>query len=295
LAKLTKSLRIKAIKDISDRLSTEEWTTIDLTLKTFGLPISDTWSGDKRSYVIDKVGDAEDEVLGELADHFGMEGYAEVSTSPPDPPFWQEGKLRVFLSHLSAQREQAAQIKEQMQWRGMSGFVAHNDIEPTMEWQVEIETALASCDLLVAIFHPGFVESRWCDQEIGYALGRGVPVFTVKCGQDPHGFVGRFQSLNGNGKSPVQIAEDVFERAISHKKLQSRTADILVSLFIDCGSYATARERIGLLENLKVWKAGYSTRIIQAIEDNSQVRDSWGVPERVSKLVEKWNAAGFAT
>jgi hypothetical protein len=68
-----------------------------------------------------------------------------------------------------------------------------------------------------------------------------------------------------------------------------------VNLFIDSGSYSTAKERIGLLEKLKVWKSGYSSRVIQAAKDNSQVRESWGVPDRIEKLIEKWKAAGFAS
>jgi len=170
----------------------------------------------------------------------------------------------------------------------MSAFVAHNDIEPTAEWQIEIETALSTCDLLVAIFHPGFVDSKWCDQEIGYALGRGIPVFTVKCGQDPHGFVGRFQSFNGNGKAPVAIAEDILVAALHHKILQDRMVPIVVDLFVNSGSFAAAKDRIGYLEQIQVWKKDYSRKIEKAVEDNSQVSGSWGVPERVKNLAKKW-------
>ena len=170
----------------------------------------------------------------------------------------------------------------------MSGFVAHNDINPTLEWQIEIETALATCDMLVALIHPDFVHSKWCDQEIGYALGRGIPVFTVRCGEDPHGFISRFQAFNGNGKAPHQIAKELFEATIDHKKLQEKMADIVIDLFVNSSGFASAKERVGYVERLKVWDESYSDRIKKAVKTNSQVSGSWGVTEQVKQLIKKW-------
>jgi len=106
MTKLTKSQRLKAIKEIAGSLAHEDWTTIDLTLKTFGFPIASQWSGDTTSYIVDKIGDAQDEQLAELAEHFGIDGYSTGSTPSPDPPFWSEGSFeysfRILL--LSASR-----------------------------------------------------------------------------------------------------------------------------------------------------------------------------------------------
>lgn len=289
---LTKSQRVKVIQDIAVHLEAEEWTTIDLILKQFGLPYSDQWSGDKQSYIVEMIGGAKDQELVELGQHFGMDfGAAGAAAAAPETPYWTEGKLRVFISHLTTERQQAADIQKALARLGMSGFVAHNDIHPTVEWQIEIETALSTCEMLVALIHPDFKASAWCDQEIGYALGRGVPVFAVRCGADPHGFVGRFQAFNGNGKTPSQIATELFEAAIDHKKLQDRMADIVIDLFVNSGSFATAKDRIGYVERLKVWDKSYSGRLIKALKTNDQVSGSWGVPERISALVKQWKPA----
>lgn len=71
--KLTKSQRVKVIQDVANHLSAEDWTTIDLTLKQFGFPISDQWSGDQKSYVVQSISDGSDEALAELGQHFGMQ------------------------------------------------------------------------------------------------------------------------------------------------------------------------------------------------------------------------------
>lgn len=290
--KLSKSQRVKVIKDVADQLVADDWTTVDLTLKQFGQPIKDEWSGNIKSYVIAMISDATDDDLIELGQHFGMLSAGEhASVAALETPYWQEGQLKVFISHLTSERKEAANIQTGLARYGMSGFVAHNDINPTVEWQIEIETALATCDMLVALIHPDFVKSAWCDQEIGYALGRGVPVFTVRCGADPHGFVGRFQAFNGNGKTPSQISKELFEAAIAHKKLQERMADIVIDLFINSGTFALAKERVAYLEQLKVWDAVYSTRITKAVKTNSQISGSWGVSEQVNQIVKNRKAA----
>lgn len=288
--KLTKSQRVKVIQDTAKHLEGEDWTTIDLTLKQFGFPISDQWSGDTKSYIVKMVEDAKDDDLVELGQHLGMQldGQDVAAVAERDMPYWQDGQLRVFISHLTGERVEAANVQTALRRYGLSGFVAHNDINPTAEWQIEIETALATCDLLVALIHPEFVQSKWCDQEVGYALGRGIPVFTVRCGADPHGFVSRFQAFNGNGKTPGQIAKELFEAAVDHKKLQDKMADIVIDLLVNSNSFATAKERIGYVERLKTWDKSYSRRLMRALKTNGQISGSYGVPAQIDALVKRW-------
>jgi hypothetical protein len=106
-------------------------------------------------------------------------------------------------------------------------------------------------------------------------------------GADPHGFVSRFQAFNGNGKTAEQIASELVDASIVHKKLREQMAGILVDLFVKSGSFATAKRRIGLIERLTYWRPEFSGRIAEAAETNGQISGSWGVPERVTDLVDK--------
>src|ERR1700722_735851 len=171
---LTPSYRVTLIAEIAGRLANEEYPLIDLTLKQFSLPGADEWNGGKYAYVLQMLDEAPDQALLDLAQHVG---FKIEHAGPPriDPPFWRTGMLRVFVTHLAANRAFAGALQEALLRFGISGFVAHNDIEPTVEWQTEIETALATCDALVALLHENFHDSNWTDQEIGFAMGRGVP------------------------------------------------------------------------------------------------------------------------
>ena len=126
------------------------------------------------------------------------------------PYHWTpEGYFRSSLARLSDHHGFAGEMREWFKRLGIAAFVAHEDIEPTHEWQLMIESALDSMDALVALLHPTFHMSRWCDQEVGIAIGKQKLVLSVRLGADPHGFIGKYQAVSGAGKYGLQLAEEV--------------------------------------------------------------------------------------
>lgn len=285
---LSASQRITLLTEISARLQMEEWHLIDLTLSQFGLPTTDAWQGgSKNAYVIEISKGANDNVLIELAQHVGFL-FEEVPKPGIDPPFWRKRMFRLFISHLSSEKILAAQLQKALLAYGISNFVAHNDIKPTLEWQTQIETALATADSLVALLHPAFHASNWTDQEIGFAMGRGLPVFAIRFGQDPYGFIGRFQGFVGGGKTPETLARELFDAYCKNKQSHKRMGEVLLNLFEDSSNFNIAKARISHLEQLEVWDSSFVPRLKAAAEANSQISGSWGVPERVQAVAKKW-------
>jgi hypothetical protein len=95
---------------------------------------------------------------------------------------WDTPSFRLFVSHQSANRDQAHDLKLWFkEGYGIDAFVAHDDIKPTLLWQDVIEEHLAEMDGLLAVLTPGFHESDWTDQEVGFGLGRGVLVSWNEC------------------------------------------------------------------------------------------------------------------
>ncbi|WP_316168193.1 MULTISPECIES: TIR domain-containing protein [unclassified Bradyrhizobium] len=285
---LTPSQRISLKKEIADRLQQESYPLIDATLKEFDLPTSEEWSGEKHDYLLEMLKSSPDQILIDLASHVGFNFEETVTPSLVAPAFWQNGMLRVFLSHLAVHKVKAAKLQEAFLEFGISCFVAHTDIEPTATWQTEIETALATCDALIALLHPGFHASDWTDQEIGFAMGRGLPIFSVRVGEDPYGFIGRFQAFNAKGKETETLAREIFDAFRKNKQTEQRMSEVLVGMFEHSRTFAEAKSRIGLLEDIKAWRPTFSSRLLAAIDANSQISGSWGVPERAMALVKKW-------
>ena len=129
---------------------------------------------------------------------------------------WNDKGFRVFLSHKTEVKKETAQLKNQLGLFGISCFVAHEDIHPTKIWQDEIENALASMDGFVALLTADFHNSDWTDQEVGFALARGVPIIAVRLGKDPYGFIGKFQALSSSWNS---AAEEIVKILIKNEKM----------------------------------------------------------------------------
>ncbi|WP_161596982.1 toll/interleukin-1 receptor domain-containing protein [Rhizobium glycinendophyticum] len=135
----------------------------------------------------------------------------QLITENDRPPRNWEGSVsfRLFISHVSVDNLKATRLKECLVPYSISGFVAHEDIAPTLEWQGEIERGLRTMDALLAIHTPGFSKSNWCQQEVGYALGRGVKIISLKLGEDPTGFIGKHQALARRDRVAEEIAKEV--------------------------------------------------------------------------------------
>jgi hypothetical protein len=118
-------------------------------------------------------------------------------------------KFRLFISHIAKDKEKATRLKDCLASYAISGFVAHEDIHPTLEWQWEIERALYTMDAFLAFHTPGFKDSVWTQQEIGFAVGRGVKIISFTMGEDPTGFISKQQALARRSRPAEEIALEV--------------------------------------------------------------------------------------
>lgn len=206
----------------------------------------------------------------------------------PQPSFWKSGLLRVFISHPSSIKDKAHLLKEALVAEGVVGFVAHDDIEPTREWLIEIESALRTMDALVALVTPDFVASKWCDQEVGIAIGRGKLIIPVRVGADPHGFLGRYQGLQAKGKKPMTVASEIAEILLKADATSPRMVEAIISNLEDSRSWARSRELITQLEKAKRIEPQQIDRLTATIGSNSEVAYAHTVPERIALLAEKF-------
>ena len=282
---LSPSDRIHLITEIGQRLGVNRWETIDLTLRQFNLDTTDDWSGNNRvDYVIHMIDAADDDGLLAIGRHLGYE-----FALPPHhtmPSSWKSEQFRLFISHLAEYRDFSAEIQAGLKYFGISAFVAHNDIEPTREWQDEIESALATCDAMLALLHPGFHESNWTDQELGYAMGRDLLTVSVDLGTTPYGFIGRFQALR-RAKQPKKICQRLVEILWKHPKTMKMMARSTAAYFCESDSFDAAKRRVNYLEEVAYWDSSLTAKVLAALEDNNQINQAWDVPEKLKRIVKK--------
>ncbi len=216
-----------------------------------------------------------------------------VPTREAHSDLWGDTEfLRLFISHKAEVRVLATQIKQACLRIGISCFVAHEDIEPTAEWQTEIERAMQSMDALLALLTPDFHESNWTDQEVGFALGAQVPVIPVKLGQDPYGFVGRYQAVQGQNRSGRELAEEVLAICLDRfDNTRSRMQTALVARFERAESFAQAKDLIRSLEQIDTLPTDLVDRLEAAPTNNSQLENAFEVQRRLPRILARLRQA----
>lgn len=193
----------------------------------------------------------------------------------------------MFISHLAAEGGRATQLKTALDGWGLDGFVAHLDIDPGAQWADEISTALGGCDVLVALCTEGFRESAWCDQEVGWALGRGVPVIPVRVDLSPYGLLGSTQAVRWSRSSPdaAAVAKDILMVLIRDPRMAARAIDAMVGRLERAESFARANALADKLVELRArLTAAQLQRLERASEENEQVKYAYSVPPALVTL-----------
>lgn len=186
--------------------------------------------------------------------------------------------LFLFASHLVTQKALVGEVREHLERWGIELFVAHDSIEPDQEWHSEIERALRTSDAGVVFLFPKFVASRWCDQEVGWLLGREVPCYALKFqGEDPYGPLGKKQAFTvKDGMTAAQVGDAIIDWLGTKAVLASRLNASLVEALKLSGSFKRTD---------RVWErlhsaTGLGTRevagLLTAIRDNDQVYNASG-------------------
>lgn len=181
--------------------------------------------------------------------------------------------IKVFISHRDTYKIHAHNIKKLLERIGISSFVAHDDISPTEEWQKEILIALQSMDIFLAYISNDFFASFWTNQEVGFALGRNIPILPFKVNMDPNGFISNIQAKKYITDSFINDFIDMLinMRPLS-KNLYISLFDILISNFADSYSFDTAANRFKLIEKAKTLEPHQIQAIIDAFHENGQIK-----------------------
>ncbi len=212
----------------------------------------------------------------------------EIIDSIDDFTFWNLGYYKIFISHLTANKIAATNLKSVLATYGISCFVAHEDIEPTKEWANEIEKALLTMDCLCAIITPEFIKSKWCDQEVGFALGRRILVIPIRKGNDPYGLMGKIQGIQSNGKTANQLAKEIFDTLCKNKSYKNLYIKNLGNLFLNSKSINEADKWISVLNSAKIIDVDIVEFINSHYLDNDNLKDST-VMEKANKLFMKYS------
>lgn len=207
--------------------------------------------------------------------------------------YWTPGYFRMFISHVSSHKQSAAILKLALADYGISGFVAHEDIEPTIEWQEEIIAALRSMDALCAILTEEFNGSKWCDQEVGFGLGRNVLCIPIKHGIDPYGILGKYQGAKA-AKDARDVAKQIFKLLCSNEKTHEKYISVLSNLFLGASNKEASLKWLDVLNSVENLTKPDVNYIRSHISDAYEPLKSSEVLTKINKFFHNYGVAEYA-
>jgi hypothetical protein len=303
---MKKSQRIELIQKISSALEKLKLADANLILRNFDSVSLDDHNASEFAYLapeplygrfITLIENLEESALVELYEYLYPGAPLPSGMLEHKSTIWQDGFVRAFLSHSSIEKLSASQIKDESLDFGIDCFVAHQDIQPSSEWMKSIQYGLNSCDCLIALLSNNFKTSNFCDQEVGFALQRGVLIVLVSLDEvNPYGFMAPFQRVTAFGKSPIEIVVEINGIISRHPSLADRassaasvTQELIVTEFLASSNFATSSSLLKKIES----KASVPKQLLRQIsenwEKNSQISGCAGIPRRIERLLQAHN------
>ncbi len=295
--------RINLIKKLASRLGDMGFTEGDLILRQFKLPWADSWngSGSMTDYFLAMLEQGDVDKLSGLHVYlFPGDPLPGISAAPTGGQ-WSDGALRLFFSHSSSKKLLVSQIKQELNKFGIDAFVAHEDIEPSREWLNEIKIALNTCHAFVGLLCNEFKASKYCDQEVGYALQRGLLVIPLRLETDPYGFMAPLQGVAASKKSPGEISADILKLLHAHPttkvlmaQAEAKSLERLVNDFLCSSDYATSTKLLKTLEDYGTLPKKLVDKIATNWEKNDQIYGCAGIPGRMRYFLRRHQHNEFA-
>lgn len=254
---LSRTERFKLKSQLLDEMNMDNsgWDLrrTNVLLGEFGLETLDgDWNGPSFEDIIALLPDSDLVEMYSIVTGIKQEEVQDAVESA-DSGNWKPGYVRLFLSHSARHKKFAGEVADELAVVGIHGFVAHDTMEYSKPWQAQIEQALRSMQAFVAINHREFNDSPWCQQEVGWALGRRVPRYVVRMGVDPAGFVGHEQWPTGGELTAKQVASIISTWTSSNPQLGQTMTDGLFAALEAAGNYVDAgatADRIATLSGL---------------------------------------------
>jgi TIR domain len=212
---------------------------------------------------------------------------ARPPLNPDTLAFWRPGHVRLFISHRDGHKIGAKGLAQALETYGISSFVAHDTIKPLTEWRHEILKALETMEIMLVYLTNDFEDSIWTQQEVGYALGKGIPVVSLKLDRkDPPGFISHVQAQKGSNDDPAASASALYKLIAECLGAVDRLHDGLVSAFVMSEDFNDARYRFDrMAANVDRLNPAQLESIIRGYRDNANLHNAFYLSNQYRRLV----------
>lgn len=206
----------------------------------------------------------------------------EISTYTPRT-------VRLFISYNDEDKKLAGEIKNYLEYFGLDVFVAHDDINPSLEWQEVIIQNLDSTDIFLPLITEHFQRSAWVDQETGIALTKNKLIIPISVnGFNPYGFIAKYQSLKLNNEDLFGSCIKIIKAIMDNKRFNFPLSDTLIKRLEKSGTFENTGKISKLLSEFNDLTKQQLEEIIRITLANDQVLFSFRAREYLQKILTKF-------
>jgi hypothetical protein len=95
------------------------------------------------------------------------------ASDTPWKPLSKGCAVELFVSHASKDADAIALVRSQIDALGVRVYLAEHDNQAGRRLSAKVQQAIARCDVMIVLLTPSGYDSRYVQQEIGLALGKG--------------------------------------------------------------------------------------------------------------------------
>lgn len=177
--------------------------------------------------------------------------------------------FNVFISYQTSDKIVAGKLKQILSNFGINSFLAHDDLEVSVEWQDEILKNIKQSELFICLLSENYLKSKFCMQESGIAIVLNMTIIPLSLDDTiSPGFISKIQSKRINPLSPS--IEDIIPGLLRWNKNEG--IRIITELIGSSNSFRSAESNFkNILPFIDDLSDGQATALIEKILDNSQI------------------------
>lgn len=197
-----------------------------------------------------------------------------------------------FISYSHEDKIIAGEIKKKLDSLGFEVFLAHEDIEPTTQWEKEIYKNLKECDVFIALISNNFKNSKWTDQETGIAYRGNKFIIPISINMAPYGFINKFQALYY--KDDVDECCNTIISTLISSPVSDKFKNSMINNYINSKQFSDANIKENIIAKCEPYADNQVNKILFGFLVNDQVREAFSGKRIVNGILSKYSDKIFS-
>ncbi len=183
------------------------------------------------------------------------------------------GYSNAFVSYQTEDRAVAGSLRDALTPAGITAFLAHEDIDVSVEWRGRLLQELHRADVFIAVLSAAYLRSHWCIQESGIAAYKpDLLVIPLSLdGTIPPAFLGGFQSAR---LVPASLSPATLAPAYTSKE-PAKGLYNLITIVENSINYRDAEANFAfIMPHVVAMGPEHAAALIEATASNDQVSNA---------------------